>query len=67
MSCAMVRLGIGTRVNVDGETFAITELLPTTEVILTGATGAHRMSLVALLNSADLLDDKKPSKAGGRK
>ena len=52
MSWAGTRLGIGTRVVFDGEIFEITEWLPGTtgtEVVLTGATSACRMSLVALL------------------
>ena len=52
MSWAGRRLGIGTRVIFDGEVFEITEWLPgtnSTEVVLTGATSACRISLVALL------------------
>lgn len=52
MSWAGTPLGIGTRVTFDGEIFEITEWLPGTtgtEVVLTGATSACRMSLVALL------------------
>ena len=52
MSWAGVRLGIGSRVTFDGEICEITEWLPGTagtEVVLTGATSACRMSLVALL------------------
>jgi hypothetical protein len=52
MSWAGTRLGIGTRVVFDGEIFEITEWLPGTtgtKVVLTGATLACRMSLVALL------------------
>jgi hypothetical protein len=51
MSWAGVRLGIGSRVTFDGEIYEITEWLPATtgtEVVLTGATSACRMSLVAL-------------------
>jgi hypothetical protein len=69
MSCTVVHLGIGTRAAFDGEIFAITELLPTitgTEVVLTGATSARRMSLVALLTDdrAKLLVDKTFRKTG---
>lgn len=52
MSWGGVRLGIGSRVTFDGEIYEITEWLPGitgTEVVLTGATSACRMSLVALL------------------
>jgi hypothetical protein len=72
MSCTVVHLGIGTRAAFDGEIFAITELLPTTtgtEVILTGATAVHRMTLVALLpdDRAKLLVDKTSPTTGARK
>jgi hypothetical protein len=72
MSCAVVFLGLGTRVAFDGEIFEITELLPTTtgtEVVLTGATAVHRMMLVALLTDcrAELLVDKTSPTTGGRK
>ena len=52
MRGAGVRLGIGSRVAFDGEIYEITEWLPGTigtDVVLTGATSACRMSLVALL------------------
>jgi transposase InsO family protein len=67
MSWAGVRLGIGSRVTFDGEIYAITEWLPGTtgtEVVLTGATSACRMSLVALLTGDRvklLADDPGPS------
>lgn len=72
MSCATARLGIGARVAFDGEIFEITALLPTTtgtEVILTGATAAHRMTLLALLTDdrAKLLVYKASPTTGGRK
>lgn len=72
MSCAVVRLGIGTRVMFDGEIFEIAELLPTTtgtEVILPGATLVHRMTLVALLTDdrAKLLVDETSPTTGGRR
>jgi hypothetical protein len=72
MSGAVVLLGLGTRVAFEGEIFEITELLAATtgtEVVLTGATSARRMSLVALLTDdrAKLLVDKTFRKTGGQK
>ncbi|ASW98536.1 hypothetical protein CKJ56_26250 [Mycobacterium intracellulare subsp. chimaera] len=71
MSCATVRLSIGTRVSLDGRVFQITEFLTSTtgtEVILTGATSAYRMTLVALLTDdrAPLLVDETFRGTGGR-
>lgn len=72
MSSAGTRVGIGTRVVFDGETFEITEWLPGTtgtEVVLTAATSVCRISLVALLTGdrVKLLADKpgpSPDDAG---
>lgn len=53
MSWAGTRVGIGTRVTLDGEINEIIEWLPgatVTEVILKNATSVCRMSLVALLS-----------------
>lgn len=72
MSWAGVRLAIGSRITCDGESFEITELLPGTtgtEVVLTGATSACRISLVALLTGdrVKLVVDGTLPIAGGRK
>lgn len=72
MSCTMVHLGIGTRVVVDGEICEIAEFLQRTtgaEVVLAGATSAHRMTLAALLTSdrAKLLPDETPLTNGESK
>lgn len=53
MSWAGTRVGIGTRVTLDGEINEIIEWLPgakVTEVVLKNATSVCRMSLVALLS-----------------
>jgi transposase len=64
MSWAGVRIGVGARVEFDGEIHEVTEWIPSaagTEIVLKGAVSLRRMSVVALLSDmrARLIPDTK--------